>query len=65
MKKTIRNKVFAGILAAMCAVSAVTVMSVVSASAQSNISNTPSASAGSSVIVEKTAGSEFTLPIRG
>lgn len=62
MKKTIRTKILAGVLAAICVASAATIASVVSVSAQSSKSVSASAKA---TIVEKTSGSEFKLPLRG
>lgn len=69
MKKTntIRKKVFAGALAAVCAVSALSTVSFISASAASDrISfNITSKASGEAVIVEETQTSTFTLPMKG
>ena len=62
MKKTIRTKVFASVIAAVCAVSAITTVSMISASAYSNNSQLVSSSY---IIIAKTSDSTFTMPMKG
>ena len=59
MKKTgtIKTKVFAGVIAAVCAVSAISTGAIVGASAHSSASTT--------VIESRTSSSVFTLPMKG
>ena len=65
MKKTVKTKVFAAILAAVCAVSSVSTAAVISASAAYPITSSASRSAKEAVIVNKTSGKSFTLPMKG
>lgn len=63
MKKavTIKNKVFAGVIAAVCAVSVISTGAVMGASAFSSANG----NAGTAVIERRTSGSTFTLPMKG
>ena len=63
MKKTgtIKNKVFAGVIAAVCAVSVISTGAVMGASAFSSASS----NADTAVIERRTSGSTFTLPMKG
>ena len=66
MKKTISKKVFATILAAVCAVSAASAVSAVCiANAYSAHNVSASVTLDSAVIIEKTSGSTFVLPMEG
>ncbi len=62
MKKSVKSKVFAIVLSAVCAASAISAVSIVSSAAASKQT---AASSTSAVIVEKTSGSTFTLPMKG
>ena len=62
MKKTIRTKVFASLIAAVCAVSAITTVSMISASAYNNGNDLVSKSY---VITAETYGDTFVMPIKG
>lgn len=64
MKKTVKTKVFATVLAAVCAVSAVSTAAIIGVSAASS-STSVSQSNKEAVIVSKTSGSTFVLPIKG
>ena len=64
MKKTVNKKVIAVVLSAVCAFSALTAISAVAVSAASNTASA-SQSSSSAVIVEKTSGNTFTLPMKG
>ena len=63
MKKTgtIKNKVFAGVIAAVCAVSVISTGAIIGASAFSSASS----NADTAVIERRTSGSTFTLPMKG
>ena len=63
MKKTgtIKNKVFAGVIAAVCAVSAISTGAVMGASAFSSANS----NGGTAVIERRTSGSTYTLPMKG
>ena len=63
MKKagTIKNKVFAGVIAAVCAVSVISTGAVMGASAFSS----GNGNADTAVIERRTSGSTFTLPMKG
>ena len=63
MKKagTIKTKVFAGVIAAVCAVSVISTGAVVGASAFSSANG----NAGTAVIERRTSGSTYTLPMKG
>lgn len=64
MKKTVRTKVFAAVMAAVAAISVGTAAIAVTASAVSD--NTSASQAeNSTVITNRTTGNTFTLPIRG
>ena len=63
MKKTgtIKNKVFAGVIAAVCAVSVISTGAIIGASAFSSASSN-----GSTAVIERrTSGSTYTLPMKG
>jgi len=62
MKKTIRTKVFASLIAAVCPVSAITTVSMISASAYNNGNDLVSKSY---VITAETYGDTFVMPIKG
>ena len=63
MKKTgtFKNKVFAGVIAAVCAVSVISTGAIIGASAFSSASS----NADTAVIERRTSGSTFTLPMKG
>ena len=63
MKKTgtFKNKVFAGVIAAVCAVSVISTGAIIGASAFSSASS----NAETAVIERRTSGSTFTLPMKG
>ena len=63
MKKagTIKTKVFAGVIAAVCAVSVISTGAVMGASAFSSANG----NAGTAVIERRTSGSTYTLPMKG
>ena len=63
MKKTgtIKNKVFAGVIAAVCAVSVISTGAIIGASAFSS----ENSNADTAVIEKRTSGSTFTLPMKG
>ena len=63
MKKTgtIKNKVFAGVIAAVCAVSVISTGAIIGASAFSSASS----NADTAVIERRTSGSTYTLPMKG
>ena len=63
MKKagTIKTKVVAGVIAAVCAVSVISTGAVMGASAFSSAN----ANAGTAVIERRTSGSTYTLPMKG
>lgn len=62
MKKTMKTKVFASLIAAVCAISAITTVSVISASAYND--NNPLVSS-TYIITAKTYGNTFVMPMKG
>ena len=64
MKKTIKTKAIAAVLAAVCAVSAVTTAAIVSASAAS-VSTSQSQTSKSVMIIAKTYDNTFVMPMKG
>ena len=64
MKNTIRTKVFATVIAAVCAASAISAVSIVSAYSDSSSSKAASAS-GEATIIERSNGSTAVVPMKG
>ena len=62
MKKTMKTKVFASLIAAVCAISAITTVSVISDSAYND--NNPLVSS-TYIITAKTYGNTFVMPMKG